>query len=140
MTTNAEKLRTTTTELQSTYKSNWRPSLAQRTATPSTMSAAEAAAKINVDKSTIARAIRAGKINASRNEFGDYEITPEELSKYRRRSPQQQRQPDCKSKWEHVDHSTAFTDPRYCAGFVPPPTGCHPALAGCMKSSMMASA
>jgi hypothetical protein len=49
------------------------------------MSAAEAAAKAKVDKSSIVRAIQAGKINANRNEFGDYEITPEELNKYRRR-------------------------------------------------------
>jgi hypothetical protein len=46
----------------------------------------------HVDKSAIVRAIQVGKINATRNEFGDYEITPEALSKYRRRHLPRQRQ------------------------------------------------
>ena len=49
------------------------------------LTADEAATQVGVDKSTIARAIRAGRINANKNQFGAYEISPEELMKFRRR-------------------------------------------------------
>lgn|SRR5262249_12443780 len=62
--------------------------LPQRTVTPSTMSAAEAAAKFGVDKSTIARAIRAGKLKASRNADGAYDIPANQ--RFRRRYSQRQ--------------------------------------------------
>jgi hypothetical protein len=54
--------------------------------TTNTMSAAQAAAKVDVDKSSIIRAIHAGKIDASKNEFGDWRIPPEQLGRYRRRN------------------------------------------------------
>jgi hypothetical protein len=80
-------------ELSARYRnSTSRPQKEGNQMSDATMSAAQAAAKANVDKSTIARAIQAGKIKASRNDFGDYEITPEALSKYRRRYPQRQQQ------------------------------------------------
>jgi hypothetical protein len=56
------------------------------------MTATQAAAKAGVAKSSITRAIKAGKIRAERNEFGDYEIVPEELSNYRRRNQRQPQQ------------------------------------------------
>jgi hypothetical protein len=63
-----------------------------------------------VDKSSIARAIRAGRLKASKDEFGMYAIPADQTLNLRyAQHRQQQRRPDHKSNWERVDHSTAFT-------------------------------
>jgi excisionase family DNA binding protein len=49
------------------------------------LSTTEAAALRHVNKSSITRAIAAGKINASKNEFGDWRIPRSELARYHRR-------------------------------------------------------
>jgi hypothetical protein len=55
------------------------------------LSTAEAAKSVGVDKCSITRAIQAGKINASKNEYGDYRILRSELARYRpRRDTRQQ--------------------------------------------------
>jgi hypothetical protein len=73
------------------------PRAKQRRRSTSAMIAAEkaqakAAAQANVHKSSIIRAIRSGRIRASRNEFGDWRIAPEELNRYlNRHEPPPQR-------------------------------------------------
>jgi excisionase family DNA binding protein len=57
------------------------------------LSTAEAASIVGVDKASIARAIKAGKISADKNEFGDYRIRRSELARYRPRHAARQQRP-----------------------------------------------
>ena len=47
------------------------------------MSAAQAAARIGIDRASVVRAIRAGRLTAIKNAWGDYEITEEAIRNYR---------------------------------------------------------
>jgi hypothetical protein len=56
----------------------WQPNFRYR-ATPMKLSLGQAAKETGLDKSTISRAIKSGKLSAYRKESGGYEIDPAEL-------------------------------------------------------------
>jgi hypothetical protein len=97
-----------------------------------TLSTQGAAAKVGVAKSSICRAIHAGKILAEKNEFGDWRIHPNELMRYRQRNGKRRevhrQQPSVTPKFLNARRGSKQADNDLGYGiivYVPTP-GCFP--------------